>query len=135
MTRACRHINRVMLQSPLVPYVLFVVLVIGVVFFNGRSQDAADQRQTRESANGRKTLCEYTNRIADGARLDREFLIVLSSRPGVTVPPDREAIVRAYLEFGSKAYPHLDCEAVVAGAAPPPLPPLPPSPLATTPAD
>lgn len=110
---------RKLLGSRALPWVLFVAVTVGMVAW-----------QNSENATGRDVLCRYANRIAAGARLDREFLVVLTTRPGL--PPDktRDAIIRAYLDFGPKAYPVLDCADVRAGRNPPKLPPVPQSPLA-----
>lgn len=125
-TRFCRGIRAFVQQTPVPAYLLLAMAVVmGFIVF-GRLVVSIDT----EAGNGRRTVCEYANRIADGARQDRQFLVVLSQRPGSSSSPDRDAVVKAYLEYGDLAYPHLDCDKVVAGESPPPLPTVPPPPLA-----
>jgi hypothetical protein len=134
-TVGCRWIRREVFSARVLPWVLLVLLTIVVVRIQGQQQESVTRHLATDAANGRETLCAYANRIADGARLDRQFLVVLSERPGQPIAPDHDALVAAYLHFGDLAFPHLDCKKVVLGDPPPPLPPLPPSPLTSTPAD
>lgn len=110
-------------SSRAAPWIAFVLIsVLASTWQNARDEN--------RNAEGRDVLCRYVNRVVDGAVRDREFLVVLTQRPGLPPNAERDAIIRAYLDFGPKAFPHLDCADVRAGRLPPGLPSLPPSPLA-----
>jgi hypothetical protein len=128
------------LGSWALPFVAFVLITVAVVGYFDSRQNHADTKRQRDfvalvarieakATQGRQALCDFVNRLSDGAKLDRQFLVVLSTRPGLPVDPTRDRIIRAYLDFGPLAYPRLNCPDIVAGGEPPSLPPLPPSPL------
>lgn len=131
-TRACRWLNRWLRRSALRPYVFVVVCLALVVGWVDRGNDQQRDTSDQKSAETLQAVCDYANRIAAGARLDRQFLVVLSTRPGLPPDESRKRIIDAYVAFGDEAYPVIDCDRVVAGEPPPPLPPLPESPLAAT---